>query len=137
MIRAYVAAAAALVLLALLAGTYGKGRSDGRAVQSADYAVERATAHAQAEAERLAIQSALDARTAELARKSEEAANAVAQIRIEYLPGKTVVKREVVERAVFRDCHIGDGMRDTLNAALAGRPVPGAVEGTGDDGLSL
>lgn len=137
MIRLYAAAGAALVLLALLAGVYGKGRSDGRAVQSAEYAQEVATAHAQAEAERAALQAALDARTAELARKSEEVANAVAQVRVEYLPGKTLVKREVVRDVRYRDCVVTPGVRDTINAALAGRPVPGTIEGAGDDGLSL
>ena len=128
MIRVYAGLAGILVLLALLAGVYGKGRSDGRAVQAAEYAQERATAHAQAEAERAALQAALDARTAELARKSEEVAHAVAQVRVEYLPGKTLVKREIVERAVFRECRTGDRVRDTINSALAGRPVPGAAD---------
>lgn len=137
MIRLYGALASALALSLIIGGSYVKGRSDGRAVQAAEYAQEVATAHAQAEAERAALQAALDARTAELARKSEEVANAVEAVRVEYLPGKTIVRREVVERAVFRECHIGDGMRDTINAALAGRPVPGAVEGAGADGLSL
>lgn len=131
MIRLYAAAGAALVLLALLAGAYTKGRGDGRAVQAAEYATERATAAQEAEQERQALQAALDARTAELAKRTQEAADAVAEIRTEYLPGKTVIRREVVERPVFRDCRVGDGMRNTLNAALAGRPVPGAVDGGG------
>ena len=137
MIRVYAGLAGVLLALALLAGVYGKGRSDGRAVQAAEYAQEVATAHAQAEAERAALQAALDARTAELARKSEEVANAVEAVRVEYLPGKTIVKREVVRDVVFRECRTGERVRDTLNAALAGRPVPGTIEGAGDDGLSL
>ena len=134
MIRVYAGLAGVLLLLALLSGSYVKGRSDGRAVQAAEYAQERATAHAQAEAERAALQAALDARTAELARKSEEVAHAVAQVRVEYLPGKTLVKREIVERAVFRECRTGDRVRDTINSALAGRPVPGAADVGTDTG---
>ncbi len=126
MIRLYAAAGAALVLLALLAGAYTKGRGDGRAVQAAEYATERATAAQEAEQERQALQAALDARTAELARRTQEAADAVVQVRTEYLPGKTEVRRIVVDRPVYRDCRIDAGLRDILDAALAGRPVPGA-----------
>ena len=53
----------------------------------------------------------------------EEAADAIAEIRVEYLPGKTEIRRQIVERAVYRDCRIDDGMRDILNAALRGRPI--------------
>ena len=126
MSRLYAAAGAALVLLALLAGAYTKGRGDGRAVQAAEYATERATAAQEAEQERQALQAALDARTAELARRTQEAADAVVQVRTEYLPGKTEVRRIVVDRPVYRDCRIDAGLRDILDAALAGRPVPGA-----------
>ena len=126
MIRLYAAAGAALVLLALLAGAYTKGRGDGRAVQAAEYATERATAAQEAEQERQALQAALDARTAELARRTQEAADVVVQVRTEYLPGKTEVRRIVVDRPVYRDCRIDAGLRDILDAALAGRPVPGA-----------
>ena len=137
MIRLYAGLAGVLMALALLAGVYGKGRSDGRAVQAAEYAQERAEAEKQADAQRDALQAALDARTAELARKSEEVANAVAQVRVEYLPGKTLVKREVVRDVRYRDCVITSGVRDTINAALAGRPVPATLEGAGTDGLPL
>ena len=131
MIRLYAAAGAALVLLALLAGAYTKGRGDGRAVQAAEYATERATAAQEAEQERQALQAALDARTADLARRTQEAADAVVQVRTEYLPGKTEVRRIVVDRPVYRDCRIDSGVRDLIDAALAGRPVPGAVDGGG------
>lgn len=127
MIRLYAGLAGVLLLLALLAGVYGKGRSDGRAVQAAEYAQERATAAQAAEAERAALQAALDARTAELARKSEEVAHAVAQVRVEYLPGKTMVKREIVERAVFRDCRVTPAALDAINGALIGRPVSASI----------
>ena len=45
-LRAYAAIAAALSVLAMLAGAYAKGRDDGYAVQAAEYAQERAEAHA-------------------------------------------------------------------------------------------
>lgn len=127
MIRVYAGLAGVLLLLALLSGSYVKGRSDGRAVQAAEYAQEVATAHAQAEAERAALQAALDARTAELARKSEEVAHAVEAVRVEYLPGKTIVKREVVERAVFRDCRVTPTALAAINGALTGRPVSASI----------
>lgn len=131
MIRLYAAAGAALVLLALLAGAYTKGRGDGRAVQAAEYATERATAAQEAEQERQALQAALDARTAELAKRTQEAADAVEHVRTEYLPGKTIVRREVVEVPAYRDCRVTGSVRDAINGALAGRPVPGAVDGGG------
>jgi hypothetical protein len=137
-LRAYAAIAAALSVLAMLAGAYAKGRDDGYAVQAAEYAQERAEAHAKAEAERAAVQDALDARTAELARKTEEAAHAVAQVRTEYLPGKTLVKREVVRDVVYRDCRITPSVRESIDAALRGRPAAaGRAEGAADARLSL
>ena len=126
MIRAYAAIGAVLVLLAMLGGAYGKGRSDGRAVQAAEYAQELAEAAQAAAQERAALQAALDARTAELAKRTQEAADAVVQVRTEYLPGKTIVRREVVEVPAYRDCRITGSVRHALDAALAGRPVPGA-----------
>jgi len=72
------------------------------------------------------LRDQLAERDAALARKTEEAAHAVAEVRTEYLPGKTIVRREVVEVPAYRDCRITGSVRHALDAALAGRPVPGA-----------
>lgn len=124
-----------LAIAALLAVTHigvaANAYEAGSIREAAKWRAEKIAAQAEEMAARQALQAALDARTAELAKRTQEAADAVAEIRTEYLPGKTVIRREVVERPVFRDCRVGDGMRNTLNAALAGRPVPGAVDGGG------
>ena len=131
MIRLYGALAAALSLSLIIGGCYLKGRSDGRAVQAAEYAQELAEAAQAAAQERQALQAALDARTAELAKRTQEAADAVEHVRTEYLPGKTIVRREVVEVPAYRDCRVTGSVRDAINGALAGRPVSGAVDGGG------
>ena len=116
------------------AGLYAKGHKAG-AVAEVAKCQARALEDAQDASRALeAIQQQLREREATWVKQQQEAANAVAQVRVEYLPGRTIVKREIVERAVFRDCRIGDGMRDTLNSALAGRPVPGAAEVGTDSG---
>lgn len=134
MLRGYLFAIIAAVIAALVAGAYIGGRSDGRAVQAVECAADKAKAEAKALKERQAIQDALNARAAELERAQQEGANAIAQVRVEYLPAKTIVKREVVEKRVFTDCRIGDGMRDTINAALGGKPT--ATERASEDGVS-
>ena len=128
MLRVY----AALAIVAVLAGLYGiaytKGHKAGAAAEVAK-CQSRALEDAQEASRALeALQQQLREREAQWVQQQQEAADAVAQVRVEYLPGRTIVKREIVERAVFRDCRIGDGMRDTLNSALAGRPVPGAAD---------
>lgn len=125
----------ALVAAAALGGAYLVGRGDGRAVEAASRAALELERQAQAEAARQQLQAALDARTAELAARQQEAADAVVQVRTEFLPARTIVKREVVERPVFRDCRIGDGMRSTLDAALRGDPAAGTAGGGAADGV--
>ncbi len=127
--------AMALVAVAVLGGAYLKGRGDGRAVESAHWQQLEVEHQAHVLAQREQLQAALDARTAELAARQQEAADAVVQVRTEFLPAKTIVKREVVERPVFRDCRIGDGMRSTLDAALRGDPAAGTPGGGAADGM--
>ena len=128
MIRPYMILAVLIGLIATHAGLYLKGHKAGTTRELAKCQAQQLQ-DAQAASRALeAIQQQLREREAKWVRQQEEAANAVAQVRVEYLPGRTIVKREIVERAVFRDCRIGDGMRDTINSALAGRPVPGAAE---------
>lgn len=107
--------------------TYHTGRSHGRAL---------------AELECAQIQQQRDARDAESARvwtahldaldqqrraAEERAARAATQTVTEYLPGRLEVRREIVERAVYRDCVVSDRMRDVINAALGGHPVANGV----------
>lgn len=119
-----------LAIAALLAATHigvaAKAYEAGSIREAAKWRAEKIAAQAEEMAARQALQAALDARTAELARRTQEAADAVVQVRTEYLPGKTEVRRIVVDRPVYRDCRIDAGLRDILDAALAGRPVPGA-----------
>jgi len=128
MLRVY----AALAIVAVLAGLYGiaytKGHKAGAAAELAKCQAQQIEDAQDASRALEALQQQLREREAQWVQQQQEAADAVAQVRVEYLPGRTIVKREIVERAVFRDCRIGDGMRDTLNSALAGRPVPGAAD---------
>lgn len=134
MLRVY----AALAIVAVLAGLYGiaytKGHKAGTTRELAKCQA-RALEDAQDASRALeAIQQQLREREAKWVKQQQEAANAVAQVRVEYLPGKTIVKREVVREPRYRDCVVSPGMRDTLNAALAGRPVPGAADVGTDTG---
>lgn len=122
-----------LALMVLTGGAYLRGRGDGHAAEAAQWQKREIDRQAQAQSEREQLQHELDARTALLAQRQQEAADAIQQVRVEYLPAKTIVKREVVERAVYRECVVDDSMRDTLNAALRGTPgaSPAAADGPG------
>ena len=128
MLRAYAALAIVFVMGGLYGLAYVNGRTDGSEAASAKCQA-RALEDAQDASRALeAIQQQLREREAKWVKQQQEAANAVAQVRVEYLPGKTVVKREIVREPVYRTCVVSPGMRDTINSALAGRPVPGAAE---------
>ena len=134
MLRVY----AALAIVAVLAGLYGiaytKGHKAGSTRELAKCQAQQLQDAQDASRALEAIQQQLREREIEWAAKQQEAADAIAHVRVEYLPGKVVVKREVVREPVYRDCRVSGGMRDTLNAALAGRPVPGAAEVGTDSG---
>ena len=122
-LRPYTYAAAAVALLATVGTAYTVGRLDGRAHERSACLTREAERTAAAERDRTEWRAQIEAWEAERRRLEQEAADAVAEIRVEYLPGKTEVRRQIVERAVYRDCRIDDGMRDILNAALRGHPV--------------
>lgn len=128
MLRVY----AALAIVAVLAGLYGiaytKGHKAGATRELAKCQAQQLQDAQEASRALEAIQQQMRDREAKWVRQQEEAANAIAQVRVEYLPSKVIVKREVVREPRYRDCVVSPGMRDTLNAALAGRPVPGAAE---------
>ena len=132
MLNPYVALAAAVGLAVALGGTYLQGRSDGAAHEAARWQADAIKAQQRAAQAAQALREQLAQREAELAQKQQEAADAVVQVRTEYLPAKTIVRREVAERVVYRDCRVGDGMRDTINSAAAGRPVSGTEAVSGD-----
>lgn len=126
-----------IVAAAALGYAYAQGRSDGAAHERAECLDREAERTAAAERDRAGWQAQIDALDAARRRAAQEAANAIIQVRTEYLPGRIEVRREVVERAVYRACVVSDRVRDILDGALAGRPVPdaGAV-GAGGDSLS-
>lgn len=73
--------------------------------------------------EKDALRIELAARDEALRKLEQERADAVIQVRTEFLPAKEVVRRVVVEKPVYRDCRLGDdGLRDAINAALRGQP---------------
>ena len=139
MLKPYAILAVLIGLIATHAGTYWKGHKAGSVAELAKCQAQQIEDAHEASRTLEAIQQQLREREAQWVRQQQEAADAVAQVRVEYLPGKVIVKREIVREPVYSDsrCRVSSGMRDTLNRALAGRPVPGAVPGAGDDGLSL
>ena len=134
MIRPYMILAVLVGLIATHAGTYWKGHKAGAVREVAKCQAQQLQDAQDASRALESLQQQLREREAKWVRQQQEAADAIAQVRVEYLPGKTIVKREVVREPRYRDCVVSPGMRDTLNAALAGRPVPGAAEIGTDSG---
>ncbi len=124
--RAYLALAIVAVLAASHLGLYLTGRGDGAKSEAARWQAQEIERQQAAAEQYRALQAQLAAREAELAERQQEGANAVERVRTEYLPGKTIVRREVVEVPAYRDCRVTGSVRHALDAALAGRPVPGA-----------
>ena len=134
MIRPSMILAVLVGLIATHAGTYWKGHKAGAVREVAKCQAQQLQDAQDASRALESLQQQLREREAKWVRQQQEAADAIAQVRVEYLPGKTIVKREVVREPRYRDCVVSPGMRDTLNAALAGRPVPGAAEVGTDTG---
>jgi len=121
-LRLYGYAAAAVGLLATVGTAYTVGRLDGSAHERSACLSREAVRTAAAERDRAEWRAQIDAWEAERRRLEQGAANAIAEIRVEYLPGKTIVRREVVEKPIYSECRIGGEMLKTLNDALTGRP---------------
>ena len=134
MLKPYAILAVLIGLIATHAGTYWKGHKAGSVAELAKCQAQQIEDAHEASRTLEAIQQQLREREAQWVRQQQEAADAVAQVRVEYLPGKVIVKREIVREPRYRDCVVSPGMRDTLNAALSGRPVPGAAEVGTDTG---
>lgn len=134
MLKPYMIVAVLIGLIATHAGTYLKGHKAGATRELAKCQAQQLEDAQDASRALEAIQQQLREREIEWAAKQQEAADAIATVRVEYLPGKTIVKREIVREPRYRDCAVSPGMRDTLNSALAGRPVPGAADIGTDNG---
>lgn len=88
-----------------------------------------------AEAEQ-ARQQAIAEREQQRQQSLQEAANEIAQIRVEHLPGKIIVQKRIVEKPVYRDCVVEPDVLRIVNAALSGHPVTGeAPERVVDGGV--
>ena len=134
--RPYFALGLVLALIATHLAVGVKSYEGGVRAEAARWQAEALKDAQEAAQEREALQQQLREREAKWVQQQQEAADAVAQVRVEYLPGKVIVKREIVREPVYSDsrCRVSSGMRDTLNRALAGRPVPGAAEVGTDTG---
>lgn len=126
----------ALAIVAALAVSHGvvglKAFDFGSRQEAGRWVARLAEQHAQDLKEREALAAAIAARDAALRKREQERADAVIQVRTEFLPAKEIVRRVVVEKPVYRDCRLDDpGLRDTINAALRGRP---AASGPAIDG---
>lgn len=132
MLRPYMILAVLVGLIATHAGTYLKGHKAGSTRELAKCQYQQLQDAQEASRALEALQQQLREREAKWVQQQQEAADAIAQVRVEYLPGKTIVRREVVNLPA--DCVVGERLRDTLNAALAGRPVPGAADVGTDTG---
>lgn len=132
MLRPYMILAVLVGLIATHAGTYLKGHKAGSTRELAKCQYQQLQDAQEASRALEALQQQLREREAKWVQQQQEAADAIAQVRVEYLPGKTIVRREVVKLPA--DCVVGERLRDTLNAALAGRPVPGAADIGTDSG---
>ena len=131
---------AILALVLLLGATHGaaylQGFKQGSKVEAARWQAEKIKEQQKAAEAVREVQEALRKREAELRKREADSAKQIIHVRTEFLPAKTVVKREVVKLPA--DCRIGDGLRDTINSALSGRPVPGggAPVSAGGDSVS-
>lgn len=122
---------AILALVLLLGATHGaaylQGFKQGSKVEAARWQAQEIERQQQAAKQAQALRDQLAERDAALARKTEEAAHAVAEVRTEYLPGKTIVRREVVEVPAYRDCRVTPATLGAINGALTGRPVSASI----------
>lgn len=118
-----VVAAAALVASHTVAWRTGAGveRSHWQAQQ-----IEQQAAQAAQAAE---WRAQIDAYDAARRKAEQEAADAINEIRVEYLPGKIEIRKQFVDRPVYRECRVDERVRDILDAALRGRPAAPAASG--------
>lgn len=127
MLRPYMILAVLIGLIATHAGTYLKGHKAGSTREVAKCQARQLQDAQESSRALEALQQQLREREAKWVQQQQEAADAIAQVRVEYLPGKTLVKREIVERAVFRDCRVTPTALAAINGALTGRPVSASI----------
>lgn len=124
--KPYMLLAGLICIIGLMGGSFAKGASWGRTQATERCQAEQLDRQQQDIVERAALQAAIDQRDAELQAKQQEIADAVVKVRTEYLPAKTIVKREVAERVVYRECRADDRLYELANAALRGDAAAGA-----------
>ena len=95
MIRPYMILAVLIGLIATHSGLYLKGHKAGSTRELAKCQAQQLQDAQDASRALEAIQQQLREREIEWAAKQQEAADAIATVRVEYLPGKTIVKRRV------------------------------------------
>jgi len=125
--RVLIALAVVAILAATHAGVAAKAYEAGSVREAARWQAQEIERQQQAAKQAQALRDQLAERDAALARKTEEAAHAVAEVRTEYLPGKTIVRREVVEVPAYRDCRVTPATLGAINGALTGRPVSASI----------
>ena len=113
--KPYMLLAGLICIIGLMGGSFAKGASWGRTQATERCQAEQLERQQQDIVERAALQA-----------KQQEIADAVVKVRTEYLPAKTIVKREVAERVVYRECRADDRLYELANAALRGDAAAGA-----------
>ncbi len=121
--KPYVALIAIIAICALTGAAFVKGIGIGRKSEAArwqaDLIESQQKAAKQAEAARATI-AALEATKHENLIKGGED---IEQIRIVQAPARIEIQKQIVERAVYRDCRVDDGMLKLVNDARAGRDI--------------
>lgn len=123
---------AILALVVALAGShlaaYLSGRGDGAKAEAVRWQADKIKDQQRAAEEAQALREAVAARDAALAAQVQEGADDVAQIKVVQLPARVEIRRQIVEKPVYRECRAEQRLLDLVNAARAGRAyVPGTV----------
>lgn len=119
--------AIAAVLLATHAGVAAKAYEAGSVRESSRWQAQEIRRQEQAAEQYRALQAQLAAREAALAEKQQEGADGIAEIKVVQLPARVEIRRQIVERAVYRECRADQRLLDIVNAARAGRPYAAPV----------
>ena len=117
---------AILVLVVALVGShltaYLGGRGDGAKAEAVRWQADKIKDQQRAATEAQALRDAMAAREAALAAQQQEGADGIAEIKVVQLPARVEIRRQIVERAVYRECRADQRLLDIVNAARAGRP---------------
>lgn len=130
---------AILALVVALAGShltvYLSGRGDGARAEAVRWRDDKIKDQQRAATEAQALRDAMAAREAALALQQQEGSDDIAEIKVVQLPARVEIRRQIVEKPVYRECRAEQRLLDIVNAARGGRAyVPGAVPAA-DGGL--